>query len=117
MKAHHSQPEANTETQALIVQFNYELPSEDAFFDLDETLREAFFQFAPAMYDGHEIAMNLSDGMFFFYGPDADELLRLASPILLKYNFMKGAECNRRYGNVENEEALKITTLLGQLPS
>jgi hypothetical protein len=104
-------------TQALIVRFNYGLPSTDQFFELDEVLHEAFLEFEPTLYDGHEIAMDLSDGTYFFYGPDADELLRLATPFLLRYSFMKGAECTRRYGDVHDENALEVTTILGLMPS
>jgi hypothetical protein len=104
-------------TQALIVNFDYGLPSDDPFFELDEVLHEAFLNAAPAEYDGHEIAMDNSDGTFFFYGPSADELLRLAAPLLLKYPFMKGAKCLRRYGKADDDNALEVTTELGRLPS
>jgi hypothetical protein len=109
--------ESEPEKHALIIRFVYGLSTSNQFDELAETLYEAFLEYEPAEYDGHEIAMDLSDGMFFFYGPDADELLKLASPILLKYEFMKGAECIRRYGDVENDQALTVTTLLGRLPS
>jgi hypothetical protein len=103
--------------QALIVNFSYGLDSANPFFELDEVLHEAFLDAAPAEYDGHEIAMDNSDGTFYFYGPEADDLLRRATPVLLKYPFMKGASCMRRYGDVDDENALEVTTVLGQLPS
>jgi hypothetical protein len=104
-------------TQALIVKFDYGLPSDDPFFELDEVLHKAFLDAAPAEYDGHELAVDNSDGAFFFYGPNADMLLQLVTPILLKYPFMKGAACTRRYGEADDDNALEVTTELGRLPS
>ncbi len=99
----------NIPKQALIVRFGYGLPSDDPFFELDEALHEAF----PAEYDGHEIAMDNSDGSFYFYGPDADALLKMVAPVLLRYPFMKGASCTRRYGEADDDAAVEVSTELG----
>lgn len=99
--------------QSLIVRFEYELPSEEPYCELDEDLFMAF----RTEYDGHATVIDGSDSTLFFYGPDADVLLKMAAPILLKYPFMKGAECTRRYGGADDENALEITTELGRLPS
>ena len=103
----------DTPRQALIVRFDYGLPSDEPFFALDEALHETF----PGAYDGNEIALDGRDGAFYFYGPDADALLTMAAPVLLKYPFMQGAFCTRRYGEAGDENALEVTTGLGRAPS
>lgn len=103
--------------QALIVNFKQQIDDSNAFYELTDELYNAFEGKAPFEYDGHELAVDGSEGSFYFYGPDADKLLILASPILLKYKFMAGAECLRRYGDVNDADAQQVTTVLGQLPS
>ncbi len=103
--------------QALIVNFKQQTNNSDAFYELIDELYAAFERKEPYEYDGHDIAIDGSEGNFYFYGPDAGKLLILASPILLKYKFMAGAECLRRYGDVNDTDAQEVTTVLGQLPS
>lgn len=84
---------------------------------MNEALYDAFVEYGPSLFDGHEIALDLSVGTFYFYGPDADELLRLVAPIMLENEFMKGAECMRRYSEIDDENCRKVTTFLGQILS
>lgn len=49
-------------------------------------------------YDGHEIAVDGSDGSIYMYGPDADLLFETIRPILETTHFMRGATVVKRYG-------------------
>jgi hypothetical protein len=99
-------------SQSVIVNFKYGLDTTDDFHAMDEALFGHFGQEGPMIYDGHEIAMDLSDGTLFFYGPDANELLRAATPIMQKFNFLIGAECVRRFGEADDEAAVEMRSML-----
>lgn len=49
-------------------------------------------------YDGHEIAVDYSDGFLYMYGPSAENLFDVIKPILLQPGFMKGAKIKLRFG-------------------
>ena len=49
--------------------------------------------------DGHEIAIDGSDGFLFLYGPDADALFAAIEPVLRKSPVMPGADATLRYGD------------------
>jgi hypothetical protein len=105
-----SQPEQDPE-HAVIVHFNYGQPSLDPLFTLEDRLREAISQADAGEYDGHEIAMDLSDGSLYMYGPDAYKLYSTVEPILVDASFMIGASARLRFGPPKDgirEELIKI---------
>jgi hypothetical protein len=99
-------------SQALIVNFKYGLEKTDEFHAMDDALFEHFGEEGPMIYDGHEIAIDLSDGTLFFYGPDANELLKAATPLMQKFDFLIGAECVRRFGEADDEAAVETRSVL-----
>ena len=48
--------------------------------------------------DGHEIAMDGSDGTVFLYGPDADALFAAIEPVLKASPVTQGGNATLRYG-------------------
>jgi len=105
-----SKPQQDSE-HAVIIHFNYGQPNLDPLFDLDEKLREAISQADAGEYDGHEIAMDLSDGSLYMYGPDAYKLYSAVEPILVSASFMIGATARLRFGPPKDgirEELIKI---------
>ena len=64
-------------------------------------------------YDGDEIAVDLSDGSLYMYGPTGDALFAAVKPVLESANFMKGAVVTVRYGP---PGARQTTTTLGATP-
>jgi hypothetical protein len=52
--------------------------------------------------DGHEIAMDGSDGFMYIYGPSADRLFEVIEPVLKATDFMQGAKAQLRYGPPES---------------
>lgn len=87
--------------QAVIVEFRYGFPSLDRLFEVDHLLDEAADKSGAGEYDGHEIAVDLSDGSYYLYGPDADKLYEAIRPILEEQDFTKGAKVTLRYGPPE----------------
>ncbi len=54
--------------------------------------------------DGHEIAIDGSDGFLFLYGPDADALFAVIEPVLRKSPVMPGADATLRYGDPDEAD-------------
>lgn len=84
--------------QAVIIEFNYGLEEDEPFYDLSEKLRTIVEESGLGEYDGHEIAMNNSDGSFYLYGPDAKKLYEVVKEIIEKIPFMAGAIIRLRLG-------------------
>jgi hypothetical protein len=84
--------------QAVIIEFNYGLEEDEPFYDLSEKLRAVVEESGLGEYDGHEIAMNNSDGSFYLYGPDAKKLYEAVKETIEKTSFMAGANIRLRLG-------------------
>ncbi|TAL05986.1 MAG: hypothetical protein EPO07_02585, partial [Verrucomicrobia bacterium] len=88
--------------QALIVHFKYGSTNLDALFALEDKLEKAVEKVDGATYDGHEIAVDGSDGRLYIYGPDAEQLFAAVVSFLKKTPFMKGARIVKRFGPPED---------------
>ena len=87
--------------QALIIYFNYGLEEDEPFYELSDKLRILVDESGLGEYDGHEIAMDNSDGSFYMYGPDAKKLYELVRETIEKTPFMTGADIRLRLGPAE----------------
>ena len=99
-------------SQSLIVNFKCSEDATDAFFKMDELLDSEFNETGSMIYDGHELAMDMSDNTLFFYGPNAEDLMAKASPLMLRFAFMKGAQLTRRYGQADDASARQVRSIL-----
>lgn len=86
------------EEQAVIAHFNYGSTDLTKLFETAGRLETAIEQAKVGEYDGHEIAVDGSDGSFYMYGPSADRLAEVVVPILEATDFMAGAVLKVRYG-------------------
>ena len=84
--------------QAVIVKFDYGSTDLDALFELEDQLEEVLQGENVGEYDGHEIAVDGSDGLLFMYGPNADALFEKVKPTLLECTAIKNAVATLRYG-------------------
>jgi len=84
--------------EAVIIEFNYGLEEIEPFYDLSDKLRALVDESNLGEYDGHEIAMDNSDGSFYMYGPDAKKLYELIKKTIEQTSFMKGANIRLRFG-------------------
>ena len=87
---------------AVIVHFNYGLANIDTLHKLEKKLERVIAENKVGEYDGHEIAIDLSDGILYMYGPDAEALFKTVKPTLAASSFMKGAKANLRFGPPED---------------
>ncbi len=97
---------------SVIVHFDYGSTDLAPMFALEDRLRSAIDQAGVGEHDGHEIAIDGSDGFFYMYGPDADALFAVARPVLESAPFMKGARAKLRYGPPQGD-AREVEIVLG----
>lgn len=100
-----SEEEPVVNEQAVLIYFNYNLESLDPFYNLVDQLRICIEENSLGEYDGHEMAMDQSDGSFYMYSTDALNLFNNIQPILRETNFLKNAEVVIRYDD-ENMERI-----------
>jgi hypothetical protein len=89
------------EEHAVIVHFDYTADSLDPLHDLEEQLEEAIATAGVGEFDGNEIAVDLSDGSLYMYGPDADALFAVVRPLLVAADCLCNARVTLRYGPAE----------------
>ncbi len=82
----------------MVVHFQYGSRDLSRLFELEDKLEDVVAKAKVGEYDGHEIAVDGSDGFLYLYGPDADKLFKAIESTLLNSSFMSGAEIKKRYG-------------------
>ncbi|HKJ62373.1 MAG TPA: hypothetical protein VKA94_10330 [Hyphomicrobiales bacterium] len=70
----------------------------DPLFDLEDEIIERLNGKDVGELDGHEIAVDGSDGFLFLYGPDADALYEVIEPLLRASKVTQGGHATLRYG-------------------
>jgi hypothetical protein len=98
----------SVDEQSLTVNIHYQLEDISELYKLDSDLTDAISKANVGLYDGHEIAVDLSHSILFMFGPSADELLRIAEPILRKHVWPLGGECCRRYGPSSDPQSKEV---------
>jgi hypothetical protein len=83
---------------AVIVTFEYGAQTLEPLFALEEQLEEAIADANVGEFDGNEIAADLSDGMLYMYGPDANALFKVVQPILAAATCFRTATATLRFG-------------------
>ena len=87
---------------SVIVHFNYGMDELDPLHDLECKLEKVIMENEVGEYDGHEIAMDGSDGFLYMYGFNAETLFKTVKPTLEATEFMKGATAQLRFGPPED---------------
>ncbi len=100
--------------QCVIVNFKDFKQNTDEVFDLQDRLTEAVESAGIGECDGNELAVDGSDGSYFFYGPDADRIAWAILPLLKESAACRDAVIYLRYGPPEDgvpEKVVKISDL------
>ena len=90
--------------QTLIIRFRYGKADLEPLYELEEKVAEAVEEADAGEYDGHEMAMDSSEGYLYLVGPDARQLLEVVEPVLARARFMRGAEATMRFGSGDDAE-------------
>lgn len=78
--------------------FTYHKDTLDPLHGLEKELEKVIEEKAVGEYDGHEIALDMSDGFLYMYGPNAEKLFKEVKPILEITDFTKGTLATLRFG-------------------
>lgn len=87
---------------AVLVHFMYGGTDLSSLYALEDQLEQVTADAGVGECDGHEIAVDGSDGTLYLYGPDADSLFAAIRPTLEATAFTKGARITLRYGPPED---------------
>lgn len=94
--------------QSVIISFDYGQDGLTPLLELSAKLEAVLKKEMAGELDGHEVAMDDSDGRLFMYGHDAEILFKAVRPTLRKVPWMHGATATMRFGRAD-EEAPEIT--------
>ena len=92
---------------AVIVRFSYYKDDLDPLHALESRLKAVVKEAGVGEYDGHEIAVDMSDGVLYMYGPNAEALFKAVKPALEETDFARGAWATLRFG-AAGSDAKKI---------
>ena len=87
---------------SVIIKFDYGMDSLEPLHDLEDKLESIIDDAGVGELDGHEIAMDGSDGFLFMYGPNAEILFKTIKPVLDETSFIKGGIATLRFGPPED---------------
>ncbi len=104
--------EGNLSRHSVIIYFQYGHEELDPLHQLERKLRILLFHNNVGELDGHEIAMDSTDGFLYLYGNNAEELFKAIRPTLLETPFMHKAEVNLRFGAAHDKSASEIDLIL-----
>lgn len=77
----------------------------DPLYELEDDLETALDVSGTGELDGHEIAIDGSDGYLFFYGPDANALYASVLPVLQSSRVTQGGRVTLRHGDADDASA------------
>ncbi len=91
---------------SVIIEFG-PFESLDVIHEVDLRLMEIIPESVGA-HDMHEVNMDDTDGRFFTYGNNAEELFKLMLPVLKDYEFLRNATVHLTFVNGEEERDLEF---------
>jgi hypothetical protein len=89
---------AGPPVQEIEVHFSYGSTNYQHLYALEDVLQHAISDAAVGKYEGHDVSADGSDGYFYMYGPDAEAIYRVITPVLSEYSFMRGAKVTMWFG-------------------
>jgi len=89
---------AGPPVQEIEVHFGYGSTNYQHLFALEDVLRRVMSDSAVGKYEGHDVTADGSDAYFYLYGPDAEAIYRVISPVLADSSLMRGATVTMWFG-------------------
>ncbi len=96
---------------AVIAHFDYAADGLDALYDIEEKLEAAINAAGVGEFDGNEIAVDLSDGSLYMYGPEAEALFAVVRPILAGAKCLQNTRVTLRFGPPEDDVPERVEKL------
>lgn len=88
----------NRSDQEVEVHFEYGSTNLQYVYALGDQISLAIAEAKVGEYDGHAVPADGSEGRYFIYGPDAEAIFRVISPVLTASPLMRGATVTLHYG-------------------
>jgi len=87
---------------SIVISFDYGIDTLDPLHQLGDRLTYLLDKSGEGYYDGHEIAMDDSDGSIYIYARNAEKIYKLIEPVLFEVEWMNGATVHLQFGRVED---------------
>ncbi|HEV7966721.1 MAG TPA: hypothetical protein VGP19_04075 [Candidatus Acidoferrales bacterium] len=84
--------------QEVEVHFDYGSTNFQYAYALEDKIRLAIAEAKVGEYDGHELPADGSEGRYFAYGPDAEAIFKVITPVLEASPIMRGATVTLHFG-------------------
>ena len=99
--------------QEVEVHFSYGSTNFQHLYAVEDLVQHAIIDSGVGKYDGHDISADGSDASFHMYGPDAEAICRVISPVLTASTFMRGAKVTMWFGPRKWRTTKKVIHLPG----
>lgn len=86
------------EEHAVIAYFEYRGDDLQPLFEVEKRLEAAITEANVGEFDGNEVAVDLSDGSLYMYGPDAEALYSVVRPVLASAECLQNIRIKLRFG-------------------
>lgn len=97
--------------QEVEVHFEYGSTNFQLVYALGDQLQHAVADAKVGEYDGHDLPADGSEGRYFVFGRDAEEIFRVIRPILEGSPFMRGATVTLWFGPPGWRTPKRVVTL------
>jgi hypothetical protein len=84
--------------QEVEVHFEYGSTNFQFVYALGDQIEQAVTEANVGEYDGHALPADGSEGRYFVFGPDAEEIYRVIAPVLEASSLMRGATVTLWFG-------------------
>jgi hypothetical protein len=88
----------SSSAQEVEVYFEYGSTNFQYVYSLGDQLQLAINEAKVGEYDGHAIPADGSEGRYFIYGPDAEAIFKVITPVLEASPLMRGATVTLHFG-------------------
>jgi len=85
--------------QQISISFRYGMKDLSALHQLSAKLDKVLKENALGEVDGHEVAMDMSHGFLYLYGPSAEAMFKCIKELLGQSPFMEGATAILKFKN------------------
>ncbi len=107
------QESSSSPEHGVIIHFQYGKENLTLLHELESKLEHVLKGKSVGDYDGHDIAIDYSDGFLYLYGENAERLFKEIEGTLKSTDFMSGANVKLRFGPPE-EGVSEIELTLGK---
>lgn len=98
-----------SEDHAVIIYCEYGIKNDQLFYELVDEFLDLMKQHEQiGYYDGHEIAMDNSDGYLYFYGGNAETIFKTIRPVLKSRHFMQNAVACLRFRAIGTGKQIEV---------